>query len=279
MKNEKQKVIRLLVKTRDDFQGMRKCMGNRIGITSDGEPQDLKDPNRALGLDDLELLKGYYDNALGIEKQIEKEIEKRLKTIPIYTQFLKGVKGVGTIAAGWIIGEIDIERATTVSKIWQFCGLNPGTVRGTKSVCTKDYKPEMGEVVGKLTDFKDGKERLSVKTSDMIRGDKLTPGYLSPYNQRFRAALVGVLASGFIKAKSEYAVEYYYPYKTRLENSENKVNGKPWNEESKGHRDMAAKRYMIKMFLKDLYVAWRTLEGLAVREPYMEEFLGKRHIA
>jgi hypothetical protein len=34
---------------------------------------------------------------------------------------------------------------------------------------------------------------------------------------------------------------------------------------------------MIKQFLKDLYVHWRTLEGLPVRQPYAEEYLGKVH--
>jgi hypothetical protein len=34
---------------------------------------------------------------------------------------------------------------------------------------------------------------------------------------------------------------------------------------------------MLKMFLKDLYVAWRKIEGLEVREPYAAEYLGKRH--
>jgi hypothetical protein len=33
----------------------------------------------------------------------------------------------------------------------------------------------------------------------------------------------------------------------------------------------------VKEFLKDLYVAWRTLEGLTVREPYQVEKLGHRH--
>ena len=34
---------------------------------------------------------------------------------------------------------------------------------------------------------------------------------------------------------------------------------------------------MIKMFLKDLYIAWRTLEGLEVRKPYEEEYLNRKH--
>ena len=58
-----------------------------------------------------------------------------------------------------------------------------------------------------------------------------------------------------------------------------KIEGgeKSWKDETKGHRDNAARRYMIKMFLKDLYVVWRTVEGLPVRAPYQEEYLGHKH--
>lgn len=111
--------------------------------------------------------------------------------------------------------------------------------------------------------------------------DKKVKGQKCTYNQFLRSKLCGVLGSGFLKAKAPYS-EFYYNMKTRLE-SEN------WGIESKkpvnkkrpkaGHQHKASTRYMIKMFLKDLYVAWRTLEGLPVREPYQEEYLGKKHTA
>jgi hypothetical protein len=47
---------------------------------------------------------------------------------------------------------------------------------------------------------------------------------------------------------------------------------------SDGHRDRAAKRYMIKMFILELYIQWRTLEGLPIRQPYNEQFLGHKHV-
>ena len=147
--------------------------------------------------------------------------------------------------------------------MWQFAGLNPGLVKGKKRV-----------------DHEDGKVEF-VETGEMIRGDKLTPGHVSPFNQNLRTALVGVLADGFIKQQNYYCMEFYYPYKARLEQEENTVlhvgKEKQWKDVNKGHRDRAAKRYMIKMFLKDLYVAWRTIEGLPVRPSYQEEYLGHKH--
>ena len=256
--------VRTLVRAREDFQGMRKKMDNRLGLKADGTEQNLTEGTaRAFRIDDSEMFKSVADACRSQESEIEKMLKKVLKRFPIYTDYLEGVKGVGTIAAGWIIGEFDIHKATTVSKLWQFAGLNPGMVKGKKRVEDED---------GNVT---------FVETGEMIRGDKLTPGHVAPFNQNLRTALVGVLADGFIKQQNYYCMEFYYPYKARLEQEENTVTHigkeKQWKEVSKGHRDRAAKRYMIKMFLKDLYVAWREIEGLPVRASYQEEYLGHKH--
>ena len=111
--------------------------------------------------------------------------------------------------------------------------------------------------------------------------DRKVKGQKCPFNQFLRAKLCGVLGSSFLKCASPYA-EFYYDMKHRLES-------KDWGMASKnpthkdrpkaGHQHKAANRYMVKMFLKDLYVAWRTLEGLPVRKPYEEEYLGRQHAA
>ncbi len=46
---------------------------------------------------------------------------------------------------------------------------------------------------------------------------------------------------------------------------------------TKGHRHNMANRYMIKMFIIDLYENWRTIEGLPVYAPYHEAKLGLKH--
>jgi hypothetical protein len=243
--------IRTLVRAREDFQDMRKRMDNRIGRKADGTAQDVEE--REFQAEDVENFQSIADSARAQERYIEKMLRDRLRQFKLYSDFLSQVKGVGDVSAGWIIAEYNIREATTVSKLWQFTGLNPEYVRGKKRV-----------------ENNDGTFSL-VTTDEMIRGDRLTPGFVAPFNKRLRTAMVGVLADGFIKAQSPYALNYYYPYKHRLANEEG------WSSESPGHRDRAAKRYMIKMFLKDLYVAWRTLEGLPVRKPYQEEYLGHKH--
>lgn len=259
--------VRLLARAREDFQAMRKTMDNRIGRKSDGNDQNIAE--RSFRPDDLFAFAEVADSARKEEAGIERRLKKILKRFPIYNEFLSDVKGVGPIAAAHIIGNIDIHKATTVSKIWQYCGLNPSMVRGKKR-----------------KDRKDGGFDLIV-TDTMVRGDKMTAGFVAPFNKQLRCALCGVLADGFIKAQAPYALDYYYPYKERLENSAKpvseirkagaKAEDIPWSEAKKAHRDRAAKRYMIKMFLRDLYEAWRALEGLPVRPPYQEEYLGHKH--
>lgn len=52
----------------------------------------------------------------------------------------------------------------------------------------------------------------------------------------------------------------------------------PWGR-STMHRHVAALRYCAKQFLAELYKQWRTIEGLPVRVPYAEEYLGRVHHA
>ena len=109
--------------------------------------------------------------------------------------------------------------------------------------------------------------------------DRKVKGQKCCFNQFLRAKLCGVLGSSFLKCSSPYR-EYYDNMKTRLASKQWGMESKSPTDKSKpraGHQHKAANRYMVKMFLRDLYVAWRTLEGLTVREPYQVEYLGKEH--
>jgi len=83
------------------------------------------------------------------------------------------------------------------------------------------------------------------------------------WNPKLKAKLMGVLAPSFLRSKSPYA-DFYYQYKERKLNL-------GWKE---GHAHFAALRYMVKQFLKDLWVTWREMLGLPVRPPYHVEKLG-----
>lgn len=286
MKTKDQLALRMYIRAREDFQAMRKRMDNRLGRKADGTQQKIQDV-RSFSIEDIDNFNQLSEQAYLQEKAIEKMLKKILKRFPIYNQWLSTVKGIGEIAAGWIISEFDIEEATAVSKMWQYAGLNPGMIRGKKRISKSKYKKEMGEIVAEMPNIKIGEIDYIIKTNELIRGDRPAEGFILPYNKNLKTHLLGVMASGFIKAKNSYAIEFYYPYKSRLENESSliqnegkprKDDGKAWKDVSKGHRDNAAKRYMVKMFLIDLYTAWRIIEGLSVREPYAIEYLGKVHV-
>ena len=251
----KRKRVREIVRSLYDVQDTRIRMGNRLKFKKDGSDQKDNGTDSDMDFNTIPVLVDTYSDYVEMESAIAKSLKAELKGIPVYDTFLKNVKGCGPLMAAVIIAEYDIHQATTVSKLWQFTGLNPGMVQGRKMV---DGKP--------------------TKVADLVRGDRLTAGYLAPFNKKLRTKMVGVLGSCFLKSKSEYA-KYYYDYKSRKAQSEMAIDGrdKDWNETSDKHRHSAAVRYMLKMFLRDLYVAWRTCEGLEVRKPYEEEYLGRKH--
>lgn len=253
MTEERRSNLRNLIKTKYDYQSMRIATANRLAIKVDNTVQAKEAPGYRT--DDILEFVDIKDETESLEKKIDKAIMRYIKDDPVYKGFLKDVKGVGPALAGVILSEIDIEKATTISKIWQYAGMNPSMVLGKKKV--------NGELV---------------VTGELIRGDRPTSGYILPYNKFLKTKLLGVLADSFIKSRSPYT-EYYYNMKERLANSEKDYKeGKPWKEESKMHINMAARRYMVKMFLADYYKASREILGLPVRPPYQEEYLGHVHV-
>jgi len=266
--------LRIAIRQYEDYQEQRKALGNRLKIKSNGEPQKLPDEqveNWAITAKDQQVFAAQYKMLIKMEGEIRKHLNGILKEFDLWSEYLKGIRGVSVISASYILGFYNINEAATVSKLWQYTGLNPGKVRGKKRMSLKEAQKSGLPIVREIQDDNGGS--AIVQTEDLIPGDKLTPGYVAPFNRNMRVAMVGKLAPSLIKAMGHYKLNYYDTYKLRLEQEEG------WKNESKGHRANAATRYMMKMFLKDLYVAWRELEGLPVRKPYQEEYLEHTHAA
>lgn len=249
---EAKAILKGLVRTKYDYQNLRVATANRLKKKKDGTDQNTPEGmDSQLDLATVPDIVDTWTDAEEMEKNLDKRIASYLSCFPIYNGFLKYVKGCGPAISAVIISEFDIKRATTRSKMWQFAGCNPAEVRGKKKVD--------GEVI---------------TTDEMVRGDKLTSGFVAPYNKFLKTKLLGVLADCMIKSKSQYKV-VYDQYKLRLSNSDNEYReGRKWKEESKAHIDAAARRKMVKAFLGDLYEVWREMEGLDVRCTYEQEYLG-----
>jgi hypothetical protein len=183
------------------------------------------------------------------EKAHFKRLGKIVEQHPLWDVFLRQVKGIGAAMAGVILSEIDITKARYASSLWKYSGLDvAGDGRG------RSRKQEH------LTEYEYTDKEGEIKTRRGIT-----------FNPFLKTKLVGVLGSCLLRAGDSPYSRIYREYKHRLENHEAHA------EKTKGHRHNMAVRYMVKMFLKDLYVAWRELEGLPVHAPYQEAKLGHRH--
>lgn len=199
-----------------------------------------------------------YIEMEAVEAQHFKRLGKTLESVPIYTEFLAGVRGIGPAMAGVIISEIDITKARYPSSLWKYAGLDVGPdglgrSRRAEHLVQREYTNRAGEAA----------ERRGIT-----------------YNPWLKTKLMGVLAGSFLKSNSPYA-EHYRNYRHRIETDPSRAiretPGRSDDEWTKQRRHQAACRYMIKMFLIDLYNAWRPLEGLEVAPTYHEAKMGHVH--
>lgn len=200
------------------------------------------------------------DQFLSIEKNEKrhfKHLEVILEEHAIWTQWLKDIKGIGAAMAGVIISEFDIQNTIYPSGFIKYAGLDTVRVEqkdGTVEVQGRSKK-EAHLVMKKYTDKK-GKEQEKKSIT---------------YNPFLKTKLMGVLADMFIKHRTPKYRDIYDNYKHRLQNHPK------WAKTTDGHRHMASCRYMVKLFLIDLHMKWREIEGLPVSEPYHVAKLGLVH--
>jgi hypothetical protein len=190
-----------------------------------------------------------YCELLKTEEGHFRRLDKIVKKFPIWGAFLEGVKGVGPAMGGVIISEFDIAKARYASSLWRYAGLDVaqdgrGRSRRAEHLVTVKYTNKEGKE----------DERQSITFNPFLK------------------TKLFVLAGSFLKQRGPYAA-IYNDYKHRLESHPVHSEKRP------GHRHNMAMRYMLKMFLADLYVAWRKLEGLEVAPSYQEAKLGHAHAA
>ncbi len=291
--------LRTLVRTYGDLQKLRIQMGNRICRNfsaqlgqEDGMPQDELSPEAK---EVLETLRAEYklladaltqvnlkrwqtvlDAHAGIittpyeyvlaesyvrleqnEDRLGREIAALVSTHPLWTSYLVSVRGVGPILAAVILSELNPHLARHPSSFWKYAGLDvveDGLGRSKKAA----------HLVQRAYTDRNGKEAVR---------DSIT------YNPFLKTKLIGVLGSSFLRAGGQYS-EIYRAYKHRLESRPDVGLVAEAAKEAgatKLHRHNMATRYAVKLFLLDLWMHWRTLEGLPTGESYAEAKLGLRH--
>ena len=216
-----------------------------------------------------------YEIFLKAEEDNKALLKKILVTCPLFTEFLDGVDGCGPILSAFFLSEIDIRKAMYVSSLWQFLGLGVGSDGKGMSMRKEHqimvpYVDKEGEIKEKVSLTHDpfrksvvvevfinscmkvGREWTAEQLLDM---EGLSDVKLKEWKKKNKTA-------GPFKAK--YA-RVYEDHKIRLQGHAKYGTA---TETRVMHRERMAKRYAAKIFLADLYEAWRPLEGLTVHDPY-----------
>ena len=218
--------------------------------------EKLADEDKVLISNYAELtLAAQYFQLLRDETEQFKRLGEMVQDTPLWTAFLKDVRGVGPAMAGVILSELDPHTAEYPSSFWKCAGLD---VAPNAEGVMQGRSRQAHHLVEKEYVTRDG----TVDTRKSIT-----------FNPWLKTKLVGVLGSVFIKQpadKCEYR-KIYDDYKHRLKHMPAHADKRP------GHIHAMAVRYMVKRFLVDLHQAWRELEGLPVSKEYSEAKLGKVH--
>jgi len=192
-----------------------------------------------------------YMRLSSTEQRQFKDLVDILDDFPIWTEFLSGVQGIGPAIAAVIISELNPKEADFAASFWKYAGLDVVLTEG-----------ENGEVVG---------EGRCKKASHLIdveyttkEGKTATKKSIT-FNPFLKTKLCGVLGPSFLKQGSRSKYEgVYREYREWLDTSDRH------REKTKIHKYRMSIRYMVKAFLVDLYIQWRTLEGLPINHPFKE---------
>lgn len=195
---------------------------------------------------DYELVQQYL-RLVEAENAMCKIVEREVKSHPMWDAFFAGVKGCGPLMSAVCIAYFDPYKARHASYFWRYAGLDVQPTESGEMRGVGRWYTEMRPYTDKDGDTK---ERKSLT-----------------YNPFLKTKLVGVLGSAFLRARDSYYGKVYYDYKNRMEQRENL---------SPIVRHRRATRYAVKMFLRDMWVVWRELEGLEVTEPYEVAKLGHK---
>lgn len=215
---------------------------------------------------ELVLISQYVD----VESQEQKHFRQMtatLEDIPIYQSFLKTERGIGPALAAVLITYFNPHKARHVSSFWKYAGLDvaeDGMARSRR----KEHLIERTYV------DRNGVEATRLSTT---------------YNPWLRMKLLGSLGPSFLRNASPRRQLYdNYRYRITTDMHRHKVTVAEWKRAFRAGEEVrnlwppgrihkAALRYMVKIFLIDLWTNWRHLEGLPVTQTYNEMRRGYGH--
>lgn len=288
------------------------------------------------------VLYAQYAGYVQAEERQLKMLEHILEEVPLYTNWLKNIDGVGPLMSAVIVSEIDFTKCKYPSSLHRYAGLDTVEVmevwKNGKLVDTlKTTDARVAHLThlrpGDVSESDDGvtyrcssrgRDRKAYSLIDVsykgVDGSEEMRKSLT-FNPRLKTKMVGVLAGNFLKqtktlvcgvphSKKErislaakmgfvstkkgleeikevdawlcengkevtkqrgHYAQIYADHRTRLANDPSKAWMTPL------HAHNRALRYMIKIFLSDLYVEGRKMVGMTVWPTYGESKLNLFH--
>jgi hypothetical protein len=190
------------------------------------------------------------DEAKDRASKLESAMTRELKKVPIYDVFLRHVFGLGPVVSAYLVTDIDPRKGERISNWKRFCGL--AVIDGRLERPSKGEKNHYNKAL---------RTRLYQMMSAMWKN----------------AAKVSV---GAPYGKTSKYLDVWVDMKTRGQHDAKYDSTKNLWGDRKGAKAIIHKRGMWKaagIFIEDLYVVWRALEGLPVWPSYYAAKLGYEH--
>jgi hypothetical protein len=204
-----------------------------------------------------------------MEKDIKHECQGLIKDWPVWNDWLKDVRGVGPIITAGLMAFIDINIATSPSKLWHYAGHHvtaegklPRLEKGKKRTWNRRLQTIVWNAGESFVRSGDGYRALydrfkEDEISKRVHSVKADPEDLAG---EILAESLGGKEAGFKIVNKSSAVALLKKIKGR---------DRILVERTPGHIDRRARRRMRKVFLGHLWTVWRQKEGLSIRPVYI----------
>ena len=199
-----------------------------------------------------------------LEKQCLNSIKAQVASFPIWNDYLKYVKGCGELTAACFISKINPATCMHITKLFRYAGLDVV------------YNPESEKWEGRTNGFRRGKSAHLIKRQKSLATGEVMEYDAISYNPFIKTRCY-LLFGSLMKAKNPWYTDVYWAYRNRIEQRNNLL---PEDKRlTLGHINMMAARYVSKMFLQDMWIHLRLMNGYIPYRPYADTKLNnKSHI-
>lgn len=181
---------------------------------------------------------------------IQAQMLRALRGIPVYDEFLKHTPGVGEVTAAMLVAYVDIHKAVKPSQLIRYCGY--ACIDGKAERRSAGCGPKSANGTGTYNDVL--KSQLFQMTTGLRKHAARWPSFQSKYLVIWEQAKRTALAKAGVVADDDVAAKGV-----------------------RGFADAKGRRKATEIFLQDLYIMWRTLEGLPVWPPFLSARRGFLH--